>query len=95
VSPDDPVPPSRQREQARLAQVIPAGRQDKAASRTLQRRHCGGYRRACDDAEGEVGNGTMTTTFFDAPVRAKLPAGVHASAVACGPEASVSLAIEG
>jgi alpha-tubulin suppressor-like RCC1 family protein len=47
-----------------------------------------------DDTFGELGNGTMTTTFFDAPVRAELPAGVHASAVACGPEASVSLAIE-
>lgn len=48
-----------------------------------------------DDSFGELGNGTMTTTLFDLPVRAKLPAGVHASNVACGPEASVSLAIEG
>jgi alpha-tubulin suppressor-like RCC1 family protein len=47
-----------------------------------------------DDSFGELGNGTITSTLFDLPVR-KLPPGVHAGDVTCGPEASVSLAIEG
>jgi alpha-tubulin suppressor-like RCC1 family protein len=43
---------------------------------------------------GELGNGVATNTPLDLPVSVKLPAGVHVSAVSCGPEASVGLAIE-
>jgi alpha-tubulin suppressor-like RCC1 family protein len=47
-----------------------------------------------DEIFGELGNGVATNTPLDLPVSVKLPAGVHVSAVSCGPEASVGLAIE-
>ncbi len=46
------------------------------------------------DAYGQLGNGTMTMSPFDLPVQVELPAGVLAGNVACGPTATVGLAIE-